>query len=175
VQLSILPWYVKDHPTHPERREKVLTGIAVAAVQQWFLKHRALALGVMVSGSSIGGVVLPIMVHKLVPQIGFGWTIRAVAFLMLALLVIGNLLLKSRLPPLGRKITIKDFTMPAKEPAYVLLALGTFFIYFGAFLPFTFIIVQAKTTGMSENLASYLVPIINAARSVMTTACAHFD
>jgi predicted MFS family arabinose efflux permease len=133
-------------------------------VSTWFLRHRALALGVVVTGSSIGGVVLPIMVNHLIPQIGFGWTMRAVAFFMLGLLVIGNVLLKSRLPPAGRKISIEDFVKPAKEPAFVFLTLGTTLIYFGAFLPFTFIIVQAKSIGMSANLANYLVPIINGAR-----------
>ena len=36
----------------------------------------------------------------------------------------------------------------------------------GMFIPFTFIVVEAQSHGMSPRLANYLVPILNAARSV---------
>ncbi|KAL7921216.1 MFS general substrate transporter [Trichoderma austrokoningii] len=52
-----------------------------------FQKRRALAMGIVASGSSMGGVVLPIMINHLIPTIGFGWTMRICAFLMLGLLV----------------------------------------------------------------------------------------
>lgn len=38
--------------------------------------RRGLALGVLASGSSIGGTVLPITVRKLIPIIGFKWAMR---------------------------------------------------------------------------------------------------
>jgi len=37
----------------------------------------------------------------------------------------------------------------------------------GMFLPLTFIVVEAHAHGMSQRLANYLVPILNAARSVV--------
>ena len=37
----------------------------------------------------------------------------------------------------------------------------------GMFIPFTFIVVEAQSHGMSLRLANYLVPILNAARSVI--------
>lgn len=117
----------------------------------------------MVSGSSVGGVVLPIMINHLIPKIGFGWTMRVVAFVMLALLVFGNLAVKSRLPPSRRKVKLIEFVYPFKEPAFILLVVGAFFVYLGGFLPFTYIIVQAEAGGMSSQLAGYLVPILNAA------------
>ena len=36
----------------------------------------------------------------------------------------------------------------------------------GMFIPFTFIVVEAQSHGMSSRLANYLVPVLNAARSV---------
>jgi MFS family permease len=53
---------------------------AVNSVATWFSKRRALALGVVASGSSLGGVIFPIMVEWLVPQVGFGWAMRICAF-----------------------------------------------------------------------------------------------
>lgn len=117
----------------------------------------------MISGSSIGGVVLPIMVDRLVGRIGFGWTMRAVAFLLLGILIIGNLTVKSRLPPLKRPFVLKDFWSPYTEMPFLLLTIGTWMVYFGGFLPFTFIIVQARARGMSPDLSGYLVSILNAA------------
>jgi MFS family permease len=69
----------------------------------WFQGKRALAMGIVASGSSMGGVILPIMVNRLIPMIGFGWTMRICAFLMLGLLVITNLTVRSRLRPQPKK------------------------------------------------------------------------
>jgi len=44
----------------------------VTSSMTWFFKWRALAFGIVAAGSSLGGVILPIMVAKLIPQIGFG-------------------------------------------------------------------------------------------------------
>lgn len=136
---------------------------AIAALGTWFLKHRALAFGIAVSGSSIGGVVMPIMVERLVRTVGFGWAMRCTAFLILGLLVIGNLTLKSRLPPLRRQFRFMDFFTPFTEVPFLLLTISSFFLYLGGFLPFNFIIAQAKAGGTSTELADYLVPIVNAA------------
>ncbi|CRJ81795.1 hypothetical protein BN1708_001974 [Verticillium longisporum] len=65
---------------------------SLASVSSWFFRRRAAALGIMVSGSSLGGVILPIMMTRMIDpeilNIGFPWTIRAVAFLFLGLLTV---------------------------------------------------------------------------------------
>ncbi|KAH8598926.1 monocarboxylate permease-like protein [Bisporella sp. PMI_857] len=147
---------------------------SMTAAASWFLRHRALAIGLMVAGSSIGGIILPIMVNRLVNEIGFGWTMRGIAFMLLGILVLGNLTVKSRLPPTRRPFKLKDFLVPYTEPAFLLLTIGSFFIFFGGFLPFNFVIVQARAEGMSANLAGYLVPIINAASTFGRIIPAHF-
>jgi hypothetical protein len=140
----------------------------MAACSTWFLQHRALAIGIMASGSSIGGVVLPIMVRRLVDDIGFGSTIRAVAFLLLGMVIIGILTVKARLPPLKQPLILKEFITPYAEPPFLLLTIGTWFIYI------TFIIVQARVQGMPANLAGNLVSILNAAGTFGRIIPAHF-
>ncbi|OTB03782.1 hypothetical protein M426DRAFT_321497 [Hypoxylon sp. CI-4A] len=135
----------------------------IAAAGTWFKRHRALAFGIMVSGSSVGGVILPIMVQRLIVEVGFGWAMRITAFLLLALLIFGNIAVKSRLAPVRTPFTLREYVVPFTEVPFLLLALGSFFIYFGAFLPFNFIIVQAEEAGLDADLANYLIPIINAA------------
>jgi MFS family permease len=128
----------------------------------------------MASGSSVGGVILPVMVHRLVDDIGFGWTMRAVAFLLLGMVTIGIFTVKSRLPPFKKPLIFKDFITPYAEPPFLFLAIGTWFIYIGGFIPFTFIIIQARAQGMSANLAGYLVSILNAASTFGRIVPAHF-
>ncbi|RBR20138.1 uncharacterized protein FIESC28_05417 [Fusarium coffeatum] len=135
----------------------------IAAVGTWFTRHRAIAFGIVTAGSSLGGVVLPIMVNHLVVRIGFGWAMRSIAFLFLGLLAIANLTIKSRLPPPKRKFNLRDFITPFKEMPFLLLTIAAFMLYLGSFLPFNFIIVQAKALGISPGLSEYMVPIVNAA------------
>jgi MFS family permease len=50
---------------------------AASSVSHWFRRRRATALGVLATGSSIGGIVYPVMINHLFPKIGFVWTVRA--------------------------------------------------------------------------------------------------
>jgi hypothetical protein len=117
----------------------------------------------VVSGSSIGGVILPIMVERLIPRIGFGWAMRSTAFLLLGMLVLGNILIKSRLPPPTRRFSLMEFLTPFKEMPFLYLTTSAFFMYLGGFLPFTFLVAAARKQGMSVEMAGYLVPIVNGA------------
>ena len=135
----------------------------MSSVVTWFFKKRAFALGIMASGSSLGGVIWPIMVQRLIPQIGFPWTMRVAAFMILAMLIITNLTVKPRLPPSPKPLNIMEFVTPLKEPPFLLICMGSFFIFFAIFIPFNFVIIQAQVIGMSPDLASYLLAILNAA------------
>ena len=59
----------------------------MSALSTWFQQNRALAFGIMTSGSSLGGVIFPIMVERLMKDVGFAWTMRISAFLILGLMV----------------------------------------------------------------------------------------
>lgn len=45
----------------------------------WFEKRRSLAVGIVASGSSVGGICFPIMLNKLIanPDVGFATAVRA--------------------------------------------------------------------------------------------------
>ncbi|EFE32820.1 uncharacterized protein ARB_00278 [Trichophyton benhamiae CBS 112371] len=127
------------------------------------------------------------MVIHLIPKWGFNWTMRACALLILCLLLFTNFTLKSRLPPSKRRWHISEMTRPMKEPAFIALAAAVFFYYCefdysiplftpllanvhigGMFLPVTYIVVAARKNGMSQHMANYMVPILNAARYEFT-------
>lgn len=136
----------------------------MGSVGTWFFRRRAEAFGFMASGSSMGGVIFPILVTKLIPEIGFAWTMRVAAFLVLGLLIFANLTVKSRLVHVPKPVVLMEFVRPLSEPAFALTAAGSFFFFFGTFLPFNYIIEQALSHGMSINLSNYLISILNAAR-----------
>lgn len=137
---------------------------SVNAVSTWFAKRRATALGITASGSSLGGVIFPIMVSHLIPQVGFPWAMRICAFLVLFMLVIANVTLKSRLVHARKSVNLMNFLRPLKDPKFAVTVAASFCFFWGMFLPFTFVITQAERYGMSPQLSQYLLPILNAAR-----------
>ncbi|KAK9386970.1 major facilitator superfamily domain-containing protein [Lipomyces mesembrius] len=61
----------------------------IAIIPQYFSSKRAFATGIAAAGSSTGGITYPIVFHKLVPQLGFGWATRIIAFIILGTQVYG--------------------------------------------------------------------------------------
>lgn len=135
---------------------------AFAAVSQYFDKKRAAALGVVVSGSSIGGVIFPIALSKMLngSTIGFGWSVRVMAFVVMPLLAFSSFAVAPRLPSRNTTFFIgKAF----KEPRFVMLIVAGFCCFLGMFVPLFFIPSYAVYRGMEPTLASYLLAIVNAA------------
>jgi MFS family permease len=140
---------------------------SMTSITSWFFKKRGAAFGIAAAGSGLGGVTLPIMVNHLIPQVGYGWTMRITGFLFLALLSVANLMVKSRLPPKPRPFRVGVLFEPFKDLTFVLIGVSAFLFFFAVFIPINFIEVQALAGGMSPRLASYLIPILNAARYVL--------
>lgn len=131
---------------------------------RWFFKRRAFAAGAVASGSSLGGVIFPIMIRELLPIHGFAWTFRITGFFILGMLVIANLTIRSRLPPRGPQPFSPDmFTKHFKERTYTLLVASSFFIFLGMFVPINFLPLFGKKWGMSDRMGTYLIVILNAA------------
>jgi MFS family permease len=137
---------------------------AASTIPTWFLKKRGLAYGVMAAGSGLGGIIFPIMASHLVPQVGFGWTMRIIAFLILGLMIVANFTVTSRLPPRPRALKLKVFLEPFKDTRVVLVTVSAFVFFTAMFIPINFIELQALSGGMSTRLAGYLLAILNAAR-----------
>ncbi|KAI6778424.1 monocarboxylate transporter 2 [Emericellopsis cladophorae] len=149
----------------------VCSAIGVSAIFQpslncihgWFTTKRGAAFGILSTGSSVGGVVFPIMVPNLIREVGYGWAMRISGFLLLVLLVIANLTVRARSPPSPQRLSKAQITQPFKEVPYVLLLLGFFCFTYGIFVPINYLPSQAVSVGMAPNLAQYLPAILNAA------------
>jgi hypothetical protein len=55
----------------------------VGVISQHFAKKRSLAMGIVLSGSSCGGIIFPIMLNNITEKSGFGWGVRSTAFVVL--------------------------------------------------------------------------------------------
>ena len=140
----------------------MLFGPGMTCVMTWFYKKRGMALGLTAAGSSLGGVIFPIIVSRMIPRQGFPWAMRTCAFLVLALGIFANFTVRSRVPPMKRKFEFMAFVRPFKEVPFLLVTIATFLFYYGMFVPFSFIVADAVANGMSLTLAEYLVSILNA-------------
>ena len=135
--------------------------LAIACVAGWFDRKRGAAFGIVFTGSSIGGVVFPIMVSHLIHTVGFGWAMRICAFLILFLLIIANLIVRANHPPRAQKITGAQLVKPLTEIQFVLVTAGFFLFSYGFFAVIDYLPVQALSAGMDPELVQYLLPILN--------------
>ncbi|KAM7222516.1 putative major facilitator superfamily transporter protein [Rhypophila decipiens] len=135
---------------------------STAIVSQYFHKRRALAIGIASAGSPVAGIVFPIIFSRLEPKIGFGWTTRVIAFILLGISVIPLVFMKTRLPVSGKKRALFDPTAVRDAPL-VLFTLGGFFAFLALYVPFFYITVFATSHEISTpDFAPYLVTIMNA-------------
>ena len=133
----------------------------MVTVPRYFVRGRGLALGIIIGGSSFGGIIWPIALRNLFVQIGFGWGVRITAFIMLPLL--GLACLTVRLPPTIYTIaTPKPNFKAIINPVLILLAIGIFFVYVGLFCPFFYITSWSRVQGLDANISFYMISIINA-------------
>jgi len=133
----------------------------IAAVTHWFDRKRGVALGLVVSGASLGGVIFPIAVSNMLnsSSLGFGWTVRIIGFMMTPLLIFSCLAIKARAPP-----RYTSFWLPEifKNRDFLVLVASSFFIFMGQYTPIFYLPTYAKSRGMSATLAGYLPAILNA-------------
>ncbi|KAJ2989064.1 hypothetical protein NUW58_g3656 [Xylaria curta] len=164
----------------------------VAVVSRRVPHRRGLALGIAIGGSSIGGVVWPIMLQQLLytDGVSFGWAQRAVGFTMLPLLAVTCLTVidAEKEAPMEIPSEVEkaaegnatggnesepslEETPKGKHPiilmfknfAFVLLCLGLGLAYLGLFTPFFYISTYAVDKGASSSTAFYLISAVNAA------------
>ncbi len=145
---------------------------AIAVPPTYFSSKRALALDISTSRSSLGekcshltvgsktlilvivGIIYPIIFDKLPPRIGFGWTVRLMAFIMLATLSTPMLGMKVRIkPPVRRRLVD---TVAWKEVPYAIFGVAEFLGYMGVYIPYFYVQLYA----VEKNIPNDSFPFI---------------
>jgi len=135
---------------------------AVAILPTYFNTKLGLAIGLAASGSSMGGIIYPIVFYRLLDQIGFGWSVRVLGFLALATLLIPIFVMKQRVKPPKARALI-DTTVFQDIP-FMLFTLGAMIGFIGLYTVLFYISFFGQANGYTDaSMSFYIVPILNAA------------
>lgn len=69
---------------------------ATSAISEWFNHKRGLALGIALSGSSVGGIFWPIIINKLFASVPGPWVHRIIALISVPVLLVSCFLVRER-------------------------------------------------------------------------------
>lgn len=152
----------------------------VGVISHFFHKNRAAALGIAFSGGAIGGIIYPLILRSLFPKIGFGWSMRVIAFLILGLFTASYILIKDRTAEIhALKKEEVDTSGPAwknfynktlgliqvkafKEKVFCTVVLAIMGSSFPFVITLTYIISYAVANGYSSQSAYILIMVMNA-------------
>ncbi|KAJ7704772.1 major facilitator superfamily domain-containing protein [Mycena rosella] len=128
----------------------------------WFKRRLAFAMGFPIAAASIGGIIYPVMLNKLIPRIGFGWTIRIFAFIVLFCFTVATFTISTPrapkpLPRLSQLLAFRAF----RDPCYTCLCLAGWFTVLSTFNPFFYVgLYGAVANGGASVLTPYYLTIM---------------
>ncbi|KAH7355032.1 major facilitator superfamily domain-containing protein [Rhexocercosporidium sp. MPI-PUGE-AT-0058] len=137
----------------------------IASIGHFFLVRRGNATGIAMTAGSIGGIIFPLMLQRLFPRVGFAWATRILGFILVFLLILANLLVRSRLPrkPMASfKSVSPEFSLFYKDMPFALVSLGIFLMEWGIIVPLTYITSYATSHGQTSAFGFEIIAILNA-------------
>jgi len=138
---------------------------AVTILPQWFVKRRALALGLAVLGSGIGNLVQGILASSLIESNGIDFGLRILALEALVLLAIASILLKRRLPVTGTRRLCGDPRI-LKDRNYQLMIVGAMFFQLPYNIPFASLAPFVEDKGFPTSFAALAVGMIGVGSAI---------
>ncbi|KAL6712447.1 hypothetical protein ACN47E_000324 [Coniothyrium glycines] len=127
---------------------------SLALVGIWFSKKRALAMGIVMSGIAVGGVIYILMFDRLTKSAGFPWAIRGIGFVALAaaLLSIPALLSGSSVLATKRRRRSLFDKSALTDRLFLLFTCCSFSTFLGYIVPYFYIPTYAiQRLGSSES------------------------
>ncbi|KAK2004319.1 major facilitator superfamily transporter [Colletotrichum falcatum] len=140
----------------------VLLGLTcVAVIPLYFRRRRMMAIGIAATGSSLAGIVYPVMERRLIVSIGFPWAVR-----VFALIVTGSLLvciaimrLRPNLKRRGALFRLGHF----RDTPYVAFCIAFALMIGSVYVPFFYVDAYAIRLGVDPDTSFYLLSAMNAA------------
>jgi len=135
---------------------------AVAVQAHHWVKRRALAMGIVITGSAAGGIFFPIMLNQLVQgPSGFGWGVRYSAFVVLGMLIPANLLMSPNPVPKNADDPPPNIKGILTDVPYLVSCVATFFVFWGLLFPYFYLQIYSLLHGVDANLSFYTIAILN--------------
>ncbi|KAJ7596021.1 major facilitator superfamily domain-containing protein [Mycena floridula] len=137
----------------------------LSLTSHYFRRRRSLAMGCVVAGSSVGAVLYPILLNNLFGKMtkhSFGSGVRAMGYLDLGVLLLANLMMRTR-PRVGpKKATPIAYKEVMSDKPYLIFCLGSFLVFWGIFVPFFYLQNYAALhAGVPRKLVTYSLSILN--------------
>ncbi len=144
---------------------------SIVLVSNWFVRRRGLALGILLTGTSIGGVVIPLIATPLITAYGWRTAMLMLSFVIWLVLVPAIVFLVKDRPqevgmlPDGEPIPVdvptpvavsgKTLREALATPTFWILALCAAAVFYPIFVTTQQFILQATKIGLSPQQASF--------------------
>jgi MFS family permease len=135
---------------------------SVSILPTYFSTKLGLALGLAAAGSSLGGVIYPIVLYRLIDRIGFGWSVRVMGFMALGTLLIPIAVMKMRFKSSKARALVdwSAFT----DLQYMAFSIAVLIGIMGFYVTIFYLSFYSEDRHISDtNMAFYILPIFNAA------------
>ncbi|KAJ8655082.1 hypothetical protein O0I10_009289 [Lichtheimia ornata] len=144
----------------------------IGAPQQWFSKRRGLAVGLAMSGSGIGGLVISNICQAIIANIDYRWALRVVGIINFVLIGVASILVRplGTAQQTGGKAGIVSWYL-FKNPRFVILFVFGLVTTFGYMTPFFLLPSHAKALHLDPWVGTNLSAImsaVNAAARIFT-------
>ncbi|CCF38752.1 major facilitator superfamily transporter [Colletotrichum higginsianum] len=133
----------------------------VAVIPLYFQRRRMVATGIAATGSSLAGIVYPIMERRLIASIGFPWAVRVFAFIVTGslLVCIAIMRLRPNLKRRGALFRLKHF----QDVPYVTFCIAFALMIGSVYVPFFYVDAYAIRLGVDPDTSFYILSAMNAA------------
>ncbi|KAF9193814.1 hypothetical protein BGZ51_002137 [Haplosporangium sp. Z 767] len=140
---------------------------AVSCPAHWYERYRSIAIGIVVCGSGLGGLVLGPVTEHLIASVGVFWTLRIQGILCLVGIGGSGMMLKTRVKKVAgqNKRAPMDLTI-CKEIPFLTLAMANFLTSLGYMIPFFFLSTFAVFHGQTPKTGALMIGILNGASLV---------
>lgn len=133
----------------------------VSLIPTWFSTHICLAIGIASSGSSLGGVIYPIVLSRLISQVGFPWAVRSVAFIALATFMVPLAVFRVRVRAPKPRAVI-DWSAFRDAP-FMVFTVAVTIVFIGQAVLLFYISFYPAETGITDpDLSFYIAAVFNA-------------
>lgn len=142
---------------------------SVSVLPTYFSTRIGLAVGLGSSGSSIGGIIYPVVLYRLIDRIGFAWSVRVMGFMALGTLLIPISVMKMRVKSPKPRALI-DWSAFTDIP-YMVFTIATLIGFMGLnIILFYLSYVAAERHITDTDLSFYIIAIFNAGSTFGRTA-----
>ncbi|KAG9189589.1 hypothetical protein G6011_06457 [Alternaria panax] len=144
---------------------------ALTVVGQHFKERRALAMGLVSTGSALGGIGFPLMFDQLLPKVGFANSLRLAAVKIAVCYSIALCISTSK--PSGKPerkgiASLIDFR-GFLDKSYAVLCIGTWFAILGLWVPAYYLKSYANAVYAGNTVSKYFLCMLNGSSIVGAT------